>query len=45
MGMDEEFIKYCLFKFFDIIKGNVGMGIGVYDVKIYMELIGGYLQV
>lgn len=43
--MDVDFIENRLFKFFDIIKGNVGMGIGVYDVKIYMELIGGKLMV
>lgn len=45
LGMDKVFIEEWLFKLFDIMKGNVGMGIGVYDVKIYIEFIGGKLIV
>jgi putative PEP-CTERM system histidine kinase len=44
-GMSKDFIERRLFKPFDTTKGNAGMGIGAYDAKIFMEKIGGHLQV
>jgi putative PEP-CTERM system histidine kinase len=44
-GMSKDFIQRRLFKPFDTTKGNAGMGIGAYDAKMYMEKIGGHLQV
>ncbi|MFQ3197786.1 MAG: putative PEP-CTERM system histidine kinase [Paraglaciecola sp.] len=44
-GMSKDFIQRRLFKPFDTTKGNAGMGIGAYDAKLFMEQIGGYIQV
>jgi putative PEP-CTERM system histidine kinase len=44
-GMSKDFIQRRLFTPFDTTKGNAGMGIGAYDAKMYMEKIGGHLQV
>ncbi|MFT6896002.1 MAG: putative PEP-CTERM system histidine kinase [Paraglaciecola sp.] len=44
-GMSKDFIQSRLFKPFDTTKGNAGMGIGAYDAKMFMEKIGGHLQV
>lgn len=35
-GMDEKFIQQRLFKPFDTTKGNAGMGIGVYEARVYI---------
>jgi len=45
LGMSQTFIQERLFKPFDTTKGNAGMGIGAYDAKIFMEKIGGHLEV
>jgi putative PEP-CTERM system histidine kinase len=44
-GMSENFIRTRLFKPFDTTKGNAGMGIGAFDAKAYLEIIGGQLLV
>jgi signal transduction histidine kinase len=45
IGMDEEFIRHCLFRPFESTKGLTGMGIGAYESKFYIEALGGGLQV
>ena len=45
VGMDEKFIKERLFKPFDTTKGNSGMGLGVYDAKVFSEDHDGTLNV
>jgi len=44
-GMDEEFIKYRLFRPFDTTKGNAGMGIGVFEAKQFFENMAGIIKV
>ncbi|MDD4863046.1 MAG: PEP-CTERM system histidine kinase PrsK [Alishewanella agri] len=44
-GMTEDFIEHRLFKPFDTTKGNAGMGIGVYDAKLFIEQAGGMIRV
>ena len=44
-GMDEDFIKDRLFKPFDTTKGNAGMGIGVYESKVFIASLGGEIRV
>jgi putative PEP-CTERM system histidine kinase len=44
-GMTEEFIRDRLFKPFDTTKGSKGMGIGAYQVREYVQSIGGRVEV
>ncbi len=44
-GMDNKFIAERLFKPFDTTKGNAGMGIGVYEAKIYILRHSGTISV
>jgi putative PEP-CTERM system histidine kinase len=44
-GMSAEFIRDRLFKPFDTTKGSKGMGIGAYQVREYVQSLGGRVQV
>lgn len=44
-GMDAEFIRDRLFKPFDTTKSGKGMGIGAYQVRDYVQALGGNLTV
>jgi putative PEP-CTERM system histidine kinase len=44
-GMTPDFIKERLFKPFDTTKGSKGMGIGAYQVREYVQSIGGRVEV
>jgi putative PEP-CTERM system histidine kinase len=44
-GMDGEFIRERLFKPFDSTKGTKGMGIGAYQVREYVRMMGGQIHV
>jgi len=44
-GMDGEFVRERLFKPFDSTKGTKGMGIGAYQVREYVRMMGGQIQV
>ena len=44
-GMSREFIHERLFKPFDTTKGSKGMGIGAYQVREYVQSIGGRVDV
>jgi putative PEP-CTERM system histidine kinase len=44
-GMSEDFIQNRLFKPFDTTKGNAGMGIGAFDAKLFLDKMGGQLNV
>jgi putative PEP-CTERM system histidine kinase len=44
-GMSEEFVRERLFKPFDTTKGSKGMGIGAYQVREYVQSIGGRVDV
>lgn len=44
-GMDAEFIRERLFRPFDSTKGAKGMGIGAYQVREYVRMIGGDVEV
>ncbi|GBE11205.1 sensor histidine kinase CitA [bacterium BMS3Abin12] len=44
-GMDEAFIRDCLFRPFYTTKGESGMGIGAYEVQEYVESVGGKVEV
>ena len=44
-GMDAEFIRNRLFKPFDTTKGNAGMGIGMYESREFVRLLGGEIHV
>jgi len=44
-GMDEKFIQQRLFKPFDTTKGNAGMGIGVYEARVYILQQAGSIAV
>ncbi|MEG3765060.1 XrtA/PEP-CTERM system histidine kinase PrsK [Alteromonas sp. 14N.309.X.WAT.G.H12] len=45
VGMDDIFIRKRLFKPFDSTKGNAGMGLGVYDAKVFCEQHDGTINV
>jgi putative PEP-CTERM system histidine kinase len=44
-GMTREFIEERLFKPFDTTKGSKGMGIGAYQVREYVQSLGGRVEV
>jgi signal transduction histidine kinase len=44
-GMSPEFIRDRLFKPFDTTKGSKGMGIGAYQVREYVQSLGGRIVV
>jgi len=44
-GMSREFIHERLFKPFDTTKGSKGMGIGAYQVREYVQSLGGRVDV
>lgn len=44
-GMDSNFIRERLFRPFDTTKGNAGMGIGVYESREFVHLLGGQIDV
>ncbi|HWJ05438.1 MAG TPA: XrtA/PEP-CTERM system histidine kinase PrsK, partial [Steroidobacteraceae bacterium] len=44
-GMTAEFIGERLFKPFDTTKGSKGMGIGAYQVREYVQSLGGRVEV
>ena len=45
LGMSREFIQERLFKPFDTTKGSKGMGIGAYQVREYVQSLGGRVEV
>jgi putative PEP-CTERM system histidine kinase len=44
-GMTQEFIRERLFRPFDSTKGSKGMGIGAYQVREYVRMLGGQVEV
>lgn len=44
-GMSREFVQERLFKPFDTTKGSKGMGIGAYQVREYVQSLGGRVEV
>lgn len=44
-GMEEDFLHERLFRPFDTSKGNAGMGVGVYEVRQFVEAAGGVLDI
>ena len=44
-GMTREFIQERLFRPFDTTKGSKGMGIGAYQVREYVQSLGGRVVV
>ncbi len=44
-GMSREFLQERLFKPFDTTKGSKGMGIGAYQVREYVQSLGGRVEV
>lgn len=44
-GMNADFIRNRLFRPFDSTKGSKGMGIGAYQVREYIRLLGGDVDV
>jgi len=44
-GMSDAFVRERLFKPFDTTKGSKGMGIGAYQVREYVQSIGGRVDV
>lgn len=44
-GMDPEFVRERLFRPFDSTKGSKGMGIGAYQVREYVQMLGGHVEV
>jgi putative PEP-CTERM system histidine kinase len=44
-GMDAAFVRDRLFRPFDSTKGSKGMGIGAYQVREYIRLLGGNVEV
>jgi signal transduction histidine kinase len=44
-GMDIDFLRNRLFRPFDSTKGSKGMGIGAYQVREYIRLLGGDVEV
>jgi putative PEP-CTERM system histidine kinase len=45
VGMSREFLQERLFKPFDTTKGSKGMGIGAYQVREYVQSLGGRVEV
>jgi len=45
IGMDPDFVRSRLFKPFDTTKGNAGMGIGMYESREFVRLLGGEIYV
>ena len=45
IGMDADFVRNRLFKPFDTTKGNAGMGIGMYESREFVRLLGGDIYV
>jgi putative PEP-CTERM system histidine kinase len=45
VGMTREFVQERLFKPFDSTKGSKGMGIGAYQVREYVQSLGGRVDV
>jgi hypothetical protein len=43
--MSREFVQERLFKPFDTTKGSKGMGIGAYQVREYIQSLGGRVEV
>ena len=44
-GMDEEFLTNRLFKPFESTKSSMGMGIGAYQVREFIQAMGGAILV
>lgn len=44
-GMDPEFVRERLFRPFDSTKGSKGMGIGAYQAREYVRMLGGHVEV
>ncbi len=44
-GMSEKFVRERLFRPFDTTKGNAGMGIGVYECREFIRVLGGDVDV
>jgi putative PEP-CTERM system histidine kinase len=44
-GMDPEFVRERLFRPFDSTKGSKGMGIGAYQTREYVQMLGGKVEV
>lgn len=44
-GMDEAFVRECLFQPFYTTKGEAGMGIGAYEAQEYVRSVGGEVEV
>ncbi len=44
-GMSRDFVQERLFKPFDTTKGSKGMGIGAYQVREYVQSLGGRVEV
>ncbi|MBT5923142.1 MAG: PEP-CTERM system histidine kinase PrsK [Cellvibrionales bacterium] len=44
-GMDAEFLRHRLFKPFESTKSSMGMGIGAYQVREFIQNMGGKLRV
>jgi signal transduction histidine kinase len=44
-GMDEEFLRYRLFKPFESTKTGKGMGIGAYQAREFVRSLGGDVRV
>lgn len=44
-GMTEEFVRERLFKPFDTTKGSQGMGVGAYQLREYVQSLGGAVEV
>jgi putative PEP-CTERM system histidine kinase len=45
LGMDPEFVRERLFRPFDSTKGSKGMGIGAYQTREYVLMVGGHVEV
>jgi len=44
-GMEPEFVRERLFRPFDSTKGSKGMGIGAYQTREYVQMLGGHIEV
>ena len=44
-GMDEDFLRKRLFKPFESTKSSMGMGIGAYQVREFIQNMGGQIKV
>lgn len=44
-GMEPEFVRERLFRPFDSTKGSKGMGIGAYQAREYVQMLGGHVEV